>query len=112
MDRVDFIGRSALADKDHRGLLYGLIYHTETPSPGSIIVDSDWDIGKITAGVPSPTLGCGIGYARLKSPGNWAWKVLTLRLSDGTDNACEIVDLPFFDPDKNLVRGIDRTLPE
>ena len=38
--------------------------------------------------------------------------VLTLRLTDGTDHACEIVDLPFFDPDKNIVRGIDRTLPE
>ena len=46
------------------------------------------------------------------SPGNWAGKVLTLRLTDGTDHACEIVDLPFFDPDKNIVRGIDRTLPE
>ena len=69
-------------------------------------------IGKITAGVPSPTLGCGIDYARFNSPGNWAGKVLTLRLTDGTDNACEIVDLPIFDPDKNIVRGIDRTLPE
>ena len=39
-------------------------------------------IGKITAGVPSPTLGCGIGYARFNSPGNWAGKVLTLRLTD------------------------------
>ena len=61
MDKGDFIGRSALVDKDRSGLLYGLICHTETPSSGSIIVDSDREIGKITAGVPSPTLGCGIG---------------------------------------------------
>jgi len=59
-----------------------------------------------------PILGCGIGYARFNTPGNWAEKVLTLRLTNGTDHACEIVDLPFFDPDKNIVRGIDRTLPE
>ena len=62
--------------------------------------------------MPSPTLGYGIGYARFNSPGNWAGKVLTLRLTDGTDHASEIVDLPFFDPDKYIVRGIDRTLPE
>ena len=62
--------------------------------------------------MPSPTLGYGIGYARFNSPGNWAGKVLSLRLTDGTDHACEIVDLPFFDPDKYIVRGIDRTLPE
>ena len=112
MDKGDFIGRNALVDKDHCGLLYGLICHTETPSSGSIIVDSDWEISKITASVPSPTLRCGIGYAHFNSPGNWAGKVLTLRLTDGTDNACEIVDLPIFDPDKNIVRGIDRTLLE
>ena len=59
-----------------------------------------------------PTLKCGIGYTRFNTLGNWTEKVLTLRLTDGTDNDCEIVDLPFFDPDKNIVRGIDRTIPE
>ena len=38
--------------------------------------------------------------------------MLTLQLTDGTDNAYEIVDLPLFDPKKYIVRGIDRTLRE
>jgi aminomethyltransferase len=112
MNKGDFIGREALVDADRRCLLVGLTCQTATPAAGSVILDAGSAVGHITAGVPSPTLGCGIGYARFNQPGEWVGRSMHLKLTDGSLHACDIVSLPFFDPDKNIVRGIDRTIPD
>ena len=112
MNKGDFIGREALVHADRRCLLVGLTCQTATPAAGSVILDAGSAVGHITAGVPSPTLGCGIGYARFNQPGEWVGRSMHLKLTDGSLHACDIVSLPFFDPDKNIVRGIDRTIPD
>ena len=111
MNKGDFIGRDALAEKDRRPLLHGLTCQEVTPISGSKIIDGAEVVGRITAGVPSPTLNCGIGYARFLRPGNWVGRNLKLALPDGSQHDAEIVALPFFDREKNIVRGIDRTIP-
>ena len=111
LDKGDFVGRDALLNKDQRSLLLGLTCQTETPTSGSIILDGEEEVGHITAGVPSPTLKCGIGYARFNTPGDWTGRTLTLQLPDGSTHESTIVVIPFVDPDKNIVRGIDRTIP-
>ena len=111
MNKGDFIGRDALAEKDRRPLLHGLTCQEVTPISGSKIIDGAEVVGRITAGVPSPTLNCGIGYARFVRPGNWVGRNLQLELPDGSQHDAEIVALPFFDREKNIVRGIDRTIP-
>ncbi len=112
MYKGDFIGREALVDADRQCLLVGLTCQTATPAAGSVIVDAGTTVGHITAGVPSPTLGFGIGYARFNQPGEWIGRSMHLQLADGSLHTCDIVNLPFFDPDKNIVRGIDRTIPD
>jgi glycine cleavage system aminomethyltransferase T len=111
MEKGDFIGRSALADRDRRPVLFGLTCQTAVPAAGSVILEADHPVGRITAGVPSPTLGCGVGYARFSSPGDWVGRSLRLTLPNGETHDGLIVDLPFFDKEKNLVRGIDRKIP-
>lgn len=111
MDKQDFIGKSALEGCDQRSLLMGITCQTETPAAGSDILDGEDVVGQVTAGVPSPTLDCGIGYARFKTPGEWIGRTLKLRLPDGTTHNGNIVDVPFFDPEKNIVRGVDRSIP-
>ena len=111
MDKGDFVGRQALVGKDQRTLLLGLTCQSVTPTSGSEILDGDEVVGRITAGVPSPTLGCGIGYARFNNPGDWVGRSLELKLGDGSMGPAEIVDLPFFDREKNIVRGVDRNIP-
>ena len=59
MNKGDFIGRESLIDADRRCLLVGLICQTKTPAAGRVIIDAGTAVGHITAGVPSPTLGCG-----------------------------------------------------
>ena len=112
MDKGDFIGRDALVGKDTRSCLFGLTCASETPAAGSIVLDGDAEVGHITAGIPSPTLGLGVGYVRFNAPGDWVGRSLSMRLPDGSVHEGEIVQPPFFDQEKNIVRGVDRRIPE
>ena len=112
MGKGDFIGRSALEGRDRRSLLHGLTCQEATPTSGSEILDDGGEVvGHITAGIPSPTLECGIGYARFVRPSDWVGRSMKLRLLDGKVFTADIVEVPFFDREKNIVRGVDRTIP-
>ena len=111
MEKGDFIGRSALVDRDRRPVLFGIKCQTAVPAAGSVILDAGRPVGRVTAGVPSPTLGCGVGYARFSAPGDWIGRSLRLSLPNGETHEGQIIDLPFFDKEKNIVRDIDRHIP-
>ena len=112
MDKEDFIGRDALLNKDKGTCLFGLTCETETPVSGSKVIDGDKIVGHITAGVHSLTLDTGIGYVRFYEPKDWPGKKLILKLPNGENHKSKIVNLPFFDPEKKIVKGIDRNIPE
>ena len=112
MDKDDFIGRDALINADRRTRLYGIKCAEAIPGRGSVVLDSDKIVGTLTAGVDSPTLGCGIGYAVFSKAGDWQGRELSVRLADDKVYPCAVVSLPFFDPDKLIVRGQDRTIPQ
>ena len=112
MDKEDFIGRDALLNKDKGTCLFGLTCETETPVSGSKVIDKDKIVGHITAGVHSLTLNTGIGYVRFYEPKDWPGKELILKLPSGEDHKSKVVNLPFFDPEKKIVKGIDRNIPE
>ena len=112
MDKEDFIGRDALLNKDKGTCLFGLTCETETPVSGSKVIDGDKIVGHITAGVHSLTLDTGIGYVRFYEPKDWPGKELILKLPNGENHKSKVVNLPFFDPEKKIVKGIDRSIPE
>ncbi|WP_299849878.1 glycine cleavage T C-terminal barrel domain-containing protein [uncultured Roseovarius sp.] len=60
-------------------------------------MDEDAVVGRITAGIPSPTLGVGVGFVRFDKPGDWVGRTLSMRLPDGSVHDGQIVELPFFD---------------
>ena len=111
LDRGDFVGKAALLQADRRPLLHGLKCAHALPSAASTVLDGDNPVGRMTMGVHSPTLECGIGYVRFGEPGDWKERSLRIRLPTGDVHPCEIVDLPFIDPKKLLARGLDRTIP-
>jgi len=111
MDKDDFVGREALVNADRRTLLYGLKCKTAKPIMDDMVLEDGQPIGRITAGAWSPYLNSAIGYVRFKVPGDWAGQKLSLQSSDGDRHDCEIVALPFYDPDKRIPRGLDTTIP-
>ncbi len=111
MDKQDFIGRQALLDADRRTLLYGLKCQTITPSMQCTISRMGEVCGRITAGTYSPFLKCGIGYVRFEEANEWAGQTLELTTPCGETGDCEVVALPFYDPEKKIARGLDMTIP-
>ena len=112
MEKGDFIGRDALVDCDKRSVIYGLTCKSHTPGAGNLVLYQGHEVGFITAGVPSPTLGLGVGYVRFKTPDEWTGRMVSLRISNGTEYESNVVDLPFFDREKKIVRGLERKIPE
>ena len=106
LDKEGFIGRDALKVATHGTRLYGLRCVGTTPSGGDVILDDATVVGKVTTGAQSPYLECGIGYVRFDRPGNWLGRHLTLRSARYGDANCDIVELPFYDTDKHLPRGL------
>ena len=48
---------------------------------------------------------------RFYEPKEWPGKMSKLELPNGEIHDCNVVKLPFFDHEKKIVKGIDRTIP-
>ena len=107
LDKSDFIGRDALLIADRRPLLYGIKCATTTPGFGNAVLDDETPVARVTAGVWSPFLDCGIAYVRFDRPGDWAGQQLALKSDDGDIVPCDIIELPFYDAEKRIPRGLE-----
>lgn len=112
LDKEDFIGRDALLHADQRPLLYGLTCQTSIPWVGCEVRQDSKLIGHMTTGAWSPYLKCGIGYIRLCTADHCHEKPVSLIEQDGHSHIAEILDLPFYDGEKMIPRGLDRSIPE
>jgi aminomethyltransferase len=111
LDKGDFVGRAALQSADRRTLLFGLKCAARLPDMSDQVLDGSRTVGRITAGAWSPYLGTGIGYVRFNEAGDWARRTLSLKNEEGVACSCEIVELPFYDKDKRIPRGLDKSVP-
>lgn len=111
MDKATFVGREALGGADRRTLLYGLKCKDAKPIMNNAVLDSNGPVGRVTAGAWSPYLDTAIGYVRFTRPGAWSGQRLSLQSSCGQLHECEIVDLPFYDPEKKIARGLEKSIP-
>jgi aminomethyltransferase len=71
MDKGDFIGRAALAAQTEQGVPRRLVgLKTESrrvPRPGHRVFVDGGDVGVVTSGGPSPSLGGGVALARIEA---------------------------------------------
>ena len=112
LDQEQFVGRASLLEADRRSVLYGLKCSAATPEKNSRVLNGDRIVGRVTAGAWSPFLASGIGYVRFIEPGEWEGKSLEIETVPGKPVPCEIVPLPFYDPEKRIARGLDTTIPQ
>ncbi len=112
LDKEGFIGRAALLKvKRDAKRLFGLKCPGGIPGYREHIMDGAAPVGHVTAGAWSPYLKSGIGYVRFDAPDAWAGRRLAVMTADGGLLDCEIIDLPFYDAEKLIPRGLDRSRP-
>ena len=101
LEKPAFAGRDALAVADRRPLLHG-ISGRSTPKAGATVHRDGSVVGRVTTGAWSPFLERGIGYVRMQEPGEWVGS----EVCSDDDDAFEIVELPFYDREKAIPRGL------
>ena len=106
LEKPDFVGREALLQADQSLLIYGLSCEGAVPLSGLQVLDGNEVVGHMTAGAWTPYLEKGIGFVRFVEKGDWLGRRLSLGTADGKSHDCEIVSLPFYDPEKRIPRGL------
>jgi aminomethyltransferase len=96
LDKGDFIGRDAIARKVEDGVTERIVgfelLARGLPRPGHRILRGDEEVGHVTSGTLSPSLGKGIGLGYLRSDvtGDISLEIRDKRLEART------VSLPFY----------------
>lgn len=112
LGKPDFIGKAALQTADRGLLLHGLTCAGGEPLTGGEVTAGGRAIGRVTAAAWSPFLGCGTAIVRLAEAGLANSRDVAVRTRDGTLQPAALAELPLYDKDKRIPRGLDRTLPE
>ena len=105
LGKEDFIGKSALTDCDRRLRLTGLRCEAGAPQRGGAVYVDGRAVGHVTASAQSPQLGCGIGYALFQEAAPATGSVVGVQTAGGLQEA-RVVELPFYDPEKRIARGL------
>jgi glycine cleavage system aminomethyltransferase T len=111
-DKVDFIGKEALAKALKEPRLYGVKCKSGEPLiSGSVEIDSK-RVGIVTAGATSPYLKCGVGIVRLELRGLPEGTSAMVGCSDGQLHSAELVSMPMYDKEGLIQRGKSDEIPE
>jgi len=106
----EFVGKQALEKTCRENRLFGVTSDIGVPQVGNHVFDQQKKVGEVRVGDWSPTLEKGIGYVFFDRPEKndegWAGQQLTLIDNEGREHPCDIVELPFFDRDKKIPRGL------
>ena len=111
LEKTGYVGHEAIASADRRQVLFGVTCSTATPDYRGAVFSGDVSVGHITAAAWSPYLQCGIGYVRFNEPGEWLGTTVTMTTESGDKILCEVVELPFYDKEKRIPRGVDSAIP-
>lgn len=92
----DFVGKSALAETEARYALIGLKGEGRRAArAGSTVVIDGEEVGEVTSGILSPTLGYPIALARVRVPGPEIGTELEVNVR-GKSQTMTVVQLPFY----------------
>ena len=106
--KSDFFGRDALeATTDRRTRIYGIACRAAEPLTGGPVTRNGKEIGLITASGWSPWLEQGVAYVRLARAGDLEPRSVEVMGFDLAMHPATIVDLPFYDAEKKIPRGLE-----
>jgi aminomethyltransferase len=103
-DKVDFIGKAALATAPRGRRHWGVSCAGEPLIAGEVHVDGA-KVGHVTAGAMSPYLKHGVGYVLLDQAGLGEGAAVMVRCKDGSMQTGELLEPPFYDKACEIPRG-------
>ena len=106
MGKTDFIGKAALEGATRASILHGLRCAGSEPMVGSTATVGDKEIGYVSAAAWSPFLEYGIGYLRLNEPGLGPGDHVEVVGVDGGNYPAQLVEMPYYDKEKRIPRGL------
>jgi aminomethyltransferase len=111
LDKADFVGKAALSQADQRSRLHGLRCESGVPAYGAKVRAAGETVGRVLSSAWSPLLECGIGYVQFYRSDDWPGTDVTIAHRDDTELKGVAVNLPFYDEEKRIPRGIDTNIP-
>ena len=107
LGKSDFFGRDALeAITDRRTRVYGIACKAAEPLTGGPVARNRTEIGHITASGWSPFLERGVAFVRLAHANDLDPRTVEVMGFDLAMHEATIVDLPFYDVEKKIPRGL------
>ena len=116
LDKNDFIGKDALVkiNQNQNGKkIFGIVCDDSFSFKAKLFNETGSSIGYLSASVWSPTLKKYIAYGRFNEAADWLnVNNISVENINGNKSPCSVVDLPFYDKQKNIPRGKDRSIPK
>jgi aminomethyltransferase len=107
LDSHNFIGRDALRNASREPRFSGFKCEGRPLRYGTAVMSAGQSVGRVTAYEISPYLKCGVGFVLFDSPQVMNGSGFTVAERDGSVCPVELVELPFYDAEKNIPRGLE-----
>ena len=112
MQKGNFIGKQALERKKKNHKIKGLRVKDGIACLGSKITNNNQCIGEVTSSSWSPYQECGVAIIRLNNDFEEYDKIVEVHNYENKKLIAYICDLPMYDKNSEIVRGIDRKIPK
>ena len=103
----DFVGLDALQSADQSPRFSGFVTEAKDIKWRSPVFAGPDPVGRVKAFEASPTLGTGIGYVLFENADAMTADAFTVKDRTGDKHSLTLHQLPFFDPDKRIPRGLE-----
>lgn len=110
-EKGDFIGRKALMAAGKENQSWGIRVEGGTAVRGDTLEYKGQPIGRVTSSTWSPYQVCGVGIVLLNDADFSPGSVVDVQCSDGQVHQAQLCTLPMYDPQGEVVRGTNSTIP-
>ena len=111
LEKENFIGKEALVAADKNCKTWGIRIKDGIALKGNSLNLNDKLVGKVTSSTWSPYQVCGVGIVLLDKSDVGPGTVVDVECVDEKIRKAELCKLPMYDPDGEIVRGINRKIP-
>ena len=112
LEKDDFIGKKALLNANKECRSWGIRVVNGIAKKGRSLILNEKYVGKVTSSTWSPYQVCGVGIVLLDNSNIGPGTVVDVECIDNKIHKAELCKLPMYDPKGEIVRGINRDVPQ